>query len=96
MPCLATFLLRLHVPFFQISYYRAIILVSSSSCIILAVLMREVSCVGYIPRTWDPRSLQPILDGPLYFEAKWLTVEALLSVLTFGSIMKQNNYKRSM
>ena len=24
------------------------------------------------PRAWDPRSLQSMLDGPLYFEAKWL------------------------
>ena len=23
------------------------------------------------PCAWDPRYLQPILDGPLYLEAKW-------------------------
>ena len=29
--------------------------------------MREVSCVGYTPRAWDPRSLQSILDVSLVF-----------------------------
>ena len=43
----------------------------SSSCFTL-VLMREVSCVGYIPRAWDTSSLQSILDGLLFFETKWL------------------------
>ena len=68
-----TFLLRAHVPFFQISYYCLdVILVSaSSSCFALAVLMREVPCVRYTPRAWDLRSLKFILDGPLYFEANW-------------------------
>ena len=41
-----------------------IILVSaSSSCFTLAVSMYKV------PRAWDPRSQQSMLDGPLYFEA---------------------------
>ena len=38
----------------------------------LAVFMREVSCVGYTLRAWGPFSLQSMLDGPLYFGAKWL------------------------
>ena len=55
--------------FFQIPYYSlAIILVSaSSSCFTLAVPLREVSCLGYTPRAWDTRSLQSMLNGPLYF-----------------------------
>ena len=45
-----------------------IILVSiSSSSFVLAVPMREVYCVGYTFRAWHPRSLQSILNGPLYF-----------------------------
>ena len=40
---------------------------NSSSCFTLAVPMREVSCVGYTPRAWDPRSLQSMLNGPAYF-----------------------------
>ena len=39
----------------------------------ITVLMREILCVGYTPRPNDPRSLQPILDGLLYFETKWLS-----------------------
>ena len=63
--CLGFFSFRDHIPFFQISYYSlAIILVSAFfSSFTLAVPMREVSCVGYEPRAWDPCSLQPILDG---------------------------------
>ena len=38
-----------------------------SSCFTPAVPMLEVSCVGYTPRAWDPRSLQSMLNGPLYF-----------------------------
>ena len=57
-----------HVPSFHISYYSLIILVSApSSCFTLAVPMREVYCVEYTPCAWDPRSLQSILDVPLYF-----------------------------
>ena len=53
-----TFPLRAHIPFFQISYYYRIILVSASSfSFTLAVPMREVYCVGYTLRAWDPRSL---------------------------------------
>ena len=29
----------------------------------------------YFTRAWNPRSLQSILDGALYFEAKWLNGE---------------------
>ena len=54
-----TFPVRIHVPFIHISYNSiTIILVSvSSSCLILVVPMREVSCVRYTPRAWDSRSL---------------------------------------
>ena len=64
-PIVPTFLLL------QISHNSlAMILVSaSSSYFTLAVPMREVYCVGYAPRAWDPRSLLSILDGPLYFGA---------------------------
>ena len=63
-----TFPLRAHVPFFQISYYSHIILLSVSySCFILAVSMFEVYCMGYTPRACNPRSLQSMLNGPLYF-----------------------------
>ena len=40
------------------------------SLFIYAVPMREVSCVRYTPCTWDPSSLQAILDGPLYYDAR--------------------------
>ena len=54
-----SFPLCAHVPFFQISCYSCIILVSVPSCsFTLVVLMREVYCVIYTPRAWDPRSLQ--------------------------------------
>ena len=57
-----------HIPSFRISNYFAIILVSASSaCFTLAVSMREVSFVVYTPRAWDPRSLQSMLNSPLYF-----------------------------
>ena len=57
-----------HVPSFHISYYSlTIILVSvPSSSFTLAVSMREVYCVGYTPRAWDPQS---ILDIPLVFRS---------------------------
>ena len=68
-PCLGLFYLRAYIPFFHISYSSTMILVSaSSSCFALAVPMREVSCVGYTPRAWDPSSLQSIhTPGPLVF-----------------------------
>ena len=77
--------LRAHVSFFQISYYSlAIILVSvSSSFITLAIPMREVFCVGYTPRAWDPRYLQAILDGPFRVfrgEMALLMIDAFLSI----------------
>ena len=28
--------------------------------------MREIYCVGYTPRAWDPRFLWSMLNGPLY------------------------------
>ena len=44
------------------------ILVSAfSSHFTLAVPMSEVSCVEYTLRAWDPRSLQSMLNGVLYF-----------------------------
>ena len=48
-----------HVSFFHVSYYSlAMILVSaSSSCFTVAVSIREVYCVRYEPRAWDPSSL---------------------------------------
>ena len=54
---------------FHISYYSlTIILVSAPTfSFTLAVPICEVYCVGYAPRAWDPRSLQSILDVPLYF-----------------------------
>ena len=65
-----TFPLRIQVPFFHISYYSlTIILVSApSSCFTLAVPMREVYCVRYTPRAWDPRSLYSLYQMlPLFF-----------------------------
>ena len=66
-PCLGLFIFvptLLSSSFFY--YFFAIILVSApSSSFILAVPMREVYCVRYIPRAWDPRSLQSILDVSL-------------------------------
>ena len=38
-----------------------------SSCFTFAVPMRLVSCVGYTPHAWDPRSLLSMLIGLLYF-----------------------------
>ena len=32
-----------------------------------AVPMRDVYLVGYTPHAWDPRSLQSMLNRPLYF-----------------------------
>ena len=43
------------------------ILVSASFCFTLAVPMREVSCVEYTPRAWDPRSLQSTQNSPAYY-----------------------------
>ena len=40
--------------------------VSSFSYFSFAVPMREVSCMGYTPRAWDPRSVQSMLNNPLY------------------------------
>ena len=37
-----------------------------TSSFTLAVSMREVNCAGYTP-AWDPRSLQSMLNGLLYF-----------------------------
>ena len=58
--------LCVHFPSFHISYYSlTIILVSSpSSCFHLAVPILRVSCAGYTPRAWDPRSLYTILNVP--------------------------------
>ena len=38
----------------------------------LVVPMREVSCVGYTHRAWEPRSLLSMLNGHLYF-GLWTT-----------------------
>ena len=56
-----TFPLRAHVPFFHISYssITMILASASSSCFTLAVPMRDVPCVEYTPRAWDPRSYSP-------------------------------------
>ena len=58
-----------HVPSFHISYYPLIIILVSAhiSSFTFAVSMREVYCVVYTPRAWDPRSLQSILNIPLVF-----------------------------
>ena len=40
---------------------------ASFSYFVYAAPMHEVSCVGYTPRTWDPRSLLSMLNGLLYF-----------------------------
>ena len=54
---------------FHISYNSLTIILVSAPTVsfALAVSMREVYCVEYTPRAWDPRSLQSILDVPLYF-----------------------------
>ena len=39
---------------------------STSSCFTLAIPMLEVSCVKHTHSAWDPRSLQSILDSPLF------------------------------
>ena len=44
-----------------------ILLSASSSYFTLAVPMHEVPCVGYTPHAWDPRSLQSIRNGLMYF-----------------------------
>ena len=52
-------------------YSFTIILVSASfSYFTLALPIREIYCVEYTPRAWDARSLQSILNGPLYFEGE--------------------------
>ena len=38
---------------------------ASSSFSTLAVLMRNVSSMGYTPRAWDPSSLESMLNGSL-------------------------------
>ena len=42
--------------------------------------MREVSCVGYTPRAWEPRSLQPMLGivTCILEQLIFLQIEALL------------------
>ena len=55
--CLGLSLYSAHAPSFNILYYFTIILVSaSSSCLPLAVVMREVSCAGYTLCAWEPSS----------------------------------------
>ena len=51
-----TFPLRARVPLFWISYYSHYSYVRYF-LFALAIPMREVYCVGYTPRAWDPRSL---------------------------------------
>ena len=60
-----------HVPSFHISFYSlTIILVSApTSSFTLDVSMREVYCVGYTARAWDPHSLQSILDVLVIFRS---------------------------
>ena len=69
MSCLGLFPFFPHGPFFHISYYfiTMIPVSPSSSYFTLAVSIRKVSCVGYTPRAWDPRSLYSMLNGFLYF-----------------------------
>ena len=54
-----TFLLRIHVPFFQISYYSIAIWVLCLFLSLVSSLLFPCAryCVGYTPRAWDPRSL---------------------------------------
>ena len=89
-PCLELFL------FVPRSFLPEFILLSCdhswsafSSCFTLAVTMREVYCVGYTPRAWDPRTLQSILDGPLYFEAKGLNGRNVATERPFLSVIEQ-------
>ena len=64
-----TFPFRAHVSFIHSSI--AINLVSVFySCFTFAITTRNTSCITYTSRAWDPRSLQFILDNPLYFIAK--------------------------
>ena len=53
-----------------------------SSCFTLAVPMRGVSCVGYTPITWDPRSLQSMLNGPLYLRSFATSSQRLKTALS--------------
>ena len=66
--CLGLSPLRAHFLSFYVSYYSLtiILLSSSSSYLHLAVPMHKVFCADYAPRAWDPRSLQFMLNGPLY------------------------------
>ena len=52
--------------------------------------MREVSCAGYTLCAWDPRSLQPMLDGPLYFDAKWLNGRSVAIDRPLCSLQRSN------
>ena len=75
-----------HIPSFHISYYSItlILVYASFSYFTLAVSMREVPCVGYTPRAWDPRSPQSILNSLLYFRPlnsivpKWVPLFSIL------------------
>ena len=63
------FSLRNHASSWHIVYSSiAMIFFFSPSWFILTVTMREVFCVGYIPRVWDPRSLS--LRQIVYFLSK--------------------------
>ena len=70
-----TFPLRahVHVPFFHISDYSiTITLVSAPSSYFIYPYCshaRDIYCVGYTSRAWDPRSLESILDVPLVFRS---------------------------
>ena len=48
--------------------------------------MREVYCVGYTPRVWDPRSLQSILDVSLYFSDALLWIHRAPVLLLLDNV----------
>ena len=52
---------------FLSSRFLTIFVVTSVFCFIVAVIIRDVSCVRCPHSTWNPRSLQSILNCPLYF-----------------------------
>ena len=57
-----------------------------TSSFTLVVSIREVQCVRYTPRIWDPHSHQSMLNGPLYFFfiiRKCLPYNYGISVFTF-------------
>ena len=73
--CLFLILFVSIIVFSIIVFFHYIIIIIFYYCLFPLLLVSTgypcewVSCVGYAPSAWDPRSLQSMLDDPFYFWA---------------------------